>query len=135
MGAVGEFYGNFIAVNCYPCTDKILTYFFFTMYGNLNGIRLKDSESYRIQYYEKADEYYIRPTDEISQLELIAPIGTDSIVFTAFADGSECDKKEFTPEEYREQGYTVTSGEYDYIYIDAQRNSKSADRIKVIVKG
>lgn len=113
----------------------VLVYFFFTMYGNLNGIRLMDSEAYRIQYYEKADEYYIRPTDEISQLELIAPIGTEKIIFTAFTDGEESDKKEFTTDEYKEKGYTVVSNEYDYIYIDAQRRGKSADKVKVIVKG
>lgn len=113
----------------------VLVYFFFTMYGNLNGIRLMDSEAYRIQYYEKADEYYIRPTDKISQLELIAPIGTEKIIFTAFTDGEESDKKEFTTDEYKEKGYTVVSNEYDYIYIDAQRRGKSADKVKVIVKG
>lgn len=112
----------------------VLGYFFFTMYGNLNGIRLKDSEAYKIQYYEKGDEYYIRPTEEISQLELFLPVACERVIFTAYADGEECDKKEFTTEEYKAEGYTVVADEYDYIYIDAQRNGQSADKVKVIVK-
>lgn len=112
----------------------VLGYLFFTMYGNLNGIRLKESESYNIQYYEKGDEYYIRPNSANSLLDLFVPIGTDTIVFTAYKDGAESDKKEFTTDEYRERGYTITAGEYKYINIDAKRNDKIADSVKVIVK-
>lgn len=111
----------------------VLGYFFFTMYGNLMGIRLKDNEAYTIQYNKQADEYYISPRQSQAQLELYVPIGTDSVVFTAFDGGKETDTKKYTTEQYRKEGYTVNEGEYDYILIDAVRKDKSADKIKIIV--
>ncbi len=112
----------------------VLCYFFFSMYGNLTGIRFKDSDDYKVQYYEANDEYYIRPYKENSSLELFVPIGTQTIVFTAFSDGEAADQKEFTKQEYKENGYTVTSNKYDYINIDAVKDGKTKDSVKIIVK-
>ena len=111
----------------------VLGFFFFTMYGNLNGIRLKDSQHYKIQYFKSEDAYCIKPVNEEANLQQYAPIGTDSIVFTAVKDGVECDKKEFTPKQYQEQGYAITAGEYESISVDAVRNGKTVDKIKIMV--
>lgn len=111
----------------------VLGYFFFTMYGNLNGIRLKDSETYKVQYNEQEEEYYIIPLKQEASLELFVPIGTENIEFAAVSNGEETDKQKFTTKQYEEHGYTVTADKYDAIYIDAIRNGKSADKIKVIV--
>ncbi len=111
----------------------VLGYFFFTMYGNLNGIRFKDSESYKIQYNEQAGEYYIIPLKEEAMLEIFVPIGTEDIEFTAVSNGEESDRQKFTTKQYKEQGYTVSADKYDAIYIDAIRKGKSADKVRVIV--
>lgn len=113
----------------------ILIYFFFTMYGNFMGIRFEDSEAYKIQYNKKADEYYILPYEDEANLDLYVPLGTDDVVFKAFQGGMEKDTKKYTTDEYIKKGYTIRSGEYDYIIIDAVRNGKSADKVKVIVTG
>lgn len=112
----------------------VVMWFFFTMYGSLFGIRLKNSQDYHIQYYEEAGEYYIRPSQESSVLDLFAPLGTDHILFRAYSGNEEQDVQSFTHEEYKEQGYIITVGEYDYIVIEAVRNEKVADSIKIIVK-
>ncbi len=109
-------------------------WFFFTMYGSLFGIRLKDSEDYRIQYYKETQEYYIRPENESSVLDLFAPLGTDKILFHAYLGSEEQNVQSFTHEEYKEQGYVITAGEYDYIVIEAVRDEKIADSIKIIVR-
>lgn len=111
----------------------VLGYLFFSMYGNLNGIRLKDSESYKVQYNEQADEYYIIPLKEEAMLELFVPIGTENIEFTAVTNGEENERKVFTTKQYKEQGYTVIADKYEAVYIDAVRKGKSADKVKVIV--
>ena len=111
----------------------VLGYFFFTMYGNLNGIRIKDSETYKVQYNEQAEEYYIIPLKQEASLELFVPVGTEDIEFTAVSNGKENDSRRFTTKQYKEQGYTVTADKYDAIYINAIRKGKSADKIKVIV--
>lgn len=112
----------------------VLVYFFFTMYGTLNGIRLKESDSYIIQYYEKGDEYFIRPNVANTNLEMYVPIGTETITFAAYKDGAEAQKTEFTTDEYQEQGYSITAGEYEYINIEAKKGDKVKDTVKVIVK-
>lgn len=112
----------------------VVAWFFFTMHGRLFGIRLKDSEDYRIQYYKEAQEYYIRPTNESSVLDLFAPLGTDNLLFRAYSGNEEQNVQSFTHQEYKEQGYVITAGEYDYIVIEAVNNEKIADSIKIIVR-
>lgn len=111
----------------------VLVYFFFTMYGNLNGIRLKENSAYTITYNTKLDEYYIYPNGAKADLEMYAPIGTDKLVFTAMTDGKVAKKDTFTIKQYEKKGYAVKEGEYEYITIKAMRNGKKADDIKVIV--
>ena len=100
----------------------VLGYFFFTMYGNLNGIRLKDSETYKVQYNEQAEEYYIIPLKQEASLELFVPVGTEDIEFTAVSNGKENDSRRFTTKQYKEQGYTVTADKYDAIKNDGLWN-------------
>ena len=111
----------------------VVGYFFFAMYGNLNGIRLKENKAYTISYNTKLDEYYIYPNGAKANLEMYAPIGTDKLVFTAMTGGKIADEKTFTVEQYEKEGYEVKEGQYDYIIIKALRGKKTADDIKVLV--
>ena len=111
----------------------VLAYFFFTMYGNLMGIRLKDSDAYSIQYNKEKDEYYISAKQTEAQLDMYVPLGTDNVVFSAFDGDEKKETKKYTTEQYRNKGYTVNEGEYDYILVEALRKGKTADKIKIIV--
>ena len=111
----------------------VIVYFFFTMYGNLMGIRLNENPEYTIEYNKQADEYYVCPENDIAQLDLFVPIGTDNVVFTAVSDDETADVSEYTTEEYKNNGYTVSPGQYDFIRIDAKRGEKIADSVKIIV--
>lgn len=112
----------------------VLAYFLFTMYGNFMGIRLNESENYEIQYNKTAEEYYIYPKNELSNLDLYVPIGTDGITFTE-VNGDNNDVKNYTLEEYREKGYLVVAGENECIYIETTRKGKITDRIKLVAIG
>lgn len=111
----------------------VLVYFFFTMYGHLSGIRLKENSDYSISYNTKLDEYYISPTGAKANLEMYAPIGTDKLVFTAMTGNKKADEKKFTPHQYEKKGYEIVEGEYDYILVKAMRNGKKADSVKILV--
>lgn len=111
----------------------VLGYFFFTMYGHLSGIRLKENIDYTISYNTELDEYYISPKSDRANLEMYAPIGTDKLVFTAMAGGKKADEKKFTPAQYEKKGYEIAEGEYDYIVVKAMRNGKKADSVKILV--
>ncbi|MBQ7040302.1 MAG: hypothetical protein IJN39_07010, partial [Clostridia bacterium] len=86
-----------------------------------------------IEYNKQADEYYVCPENDIAQLDLFVPIGTDNVVFTAVSDDETADVSEYTTEEYKNNGYTVSPGQYDFIRIDAKRGEKIADSVKIIV--
>ena len=111
----------------------VVGYFFFAMYGNLNGIRLKENKAYTISYNTELDEYYISLNSAKAKLEMYAPIGTDKLVFTAMVNGKVADEKTFTIEKYKKEGYAVKEGQYDYITVKAMRGKKTADDIKVLV--
>ena len=111
----------------------VVGYFFFAMYGRLNGIRLKENRAYTISYNTRLNEYYISPGGAMANLEMYAPIGTDKLVFTAMINGKEADKKTFTIKQYEKEGYQIKEGQYDYIIIKAMRGKKTADDIKVLV--
>ena len=110
-----------------------LVYLFFSLHGNFNGIRLKDNEAYTIQYNKKMDEYYISPKKISANLELYAPAGTENLVFTAIIDEKEVNVKKYTTKEYKKEGYRVETNEYEYILIEALRNGKTVDTVKIIV--
>lgn len=110
-----------------------LAWLFFTMYGNLSGIRIKNNDAYSIAYSKTLDEYYLCPTGQEATLEMFAPVGTDKLVFTARQGENAVDIKEFTPEEYKKEGYTLVLGAYDYLEVEAKRKEKIADRVKIIV--
>ncbi len=111
----------------------VLVYFFFSMYGNLTGIRLKENDAYTITQNKTTDEYYIYPTQAEANLELFVPVGTDTILFTAMKDEIMAEKKEFSPEQYKAEGYAVSAGEYDFVEITALRKGKTADTVKIVV--
>ena len=110
----------------------VLVYFFFTLYGNFMGIRLKENESYDIKYNKTSEEYYVYPKTEASNLELYVPLGTDKIIFTAI-DGEQKIAKKYTVDEYKENGYSIAAEQYDCIYVESMRNGKATDRVKLIV--
>ncbi len=110
-----------------------LLWLFFTMYGNLTGIRLKDTDAYSIAYSKEAEIYYVCPNSEEATLEMFAPIGTDKLVFTAKRGEEVADAVEFTPEEYKKEGYTLMVGAQDYLEVEAKRKDKVADKIKIVV--
>ena len=112
----------------------LVGYFFFTLYGNFMGVRLEKSEAYTIRYSEQADEYYINMKNDVSRLELYIPIGTDKIVFKDVKNEEE-NITEYTPDEYAARGYSISADKHDYIMVDAMRNDKAIDSIKVVVKG
>jgi hypothetical protein len=111
----------------------ILGYFFFTLYGNLSGIRIKDSDSYKVHYHKKTDTYYVVPGKNATQLELFVPLGTESILFSPNLNGKVLDKERFTTEQYEEKGYRIKADEYDFIKIDALKNGESTDNVKIYV--
>ncbi len=111
----------------------VLGYFFFTMYGHLSGIRLKENSDYTISYNTELDEYYISPKGAKANLEMYAPVGTDKLVFTAMIGEEKADEKNFTPARYEKEGYEIAEGEYDYIVVKAMRNGKKADSVKILV--
>lgn len=111
----------------------MLVYIFFTMYGNLTGIRLKDNDTYKIQYNKTLDEYYIVTDKNETTLDMFSPIGTDYIVFTPMKNNEKQNEKKFTVEEYKKEGYSIKNGEYDYVEISALRGEKKADEIKIVV--
>lgn len=109
-----------------------LVWLFFTMYGNLTGIRLKNNDAYSIAYSKSADTYYICPKEKEANLEMFAPIGTDKLVFTAKRGEAVVEVKEFTPDAYKKEGYTVVVGEADYVEVEAKRKEKVADKVKIV---
>ena len=110
----------------------VLGYLFFTLYGNFMGIRLEANEDYTIEYNKQAEEYYIKPQQQRAQLQLYVPVGTEKLVFTE-AVAEEKNVKEYTLEQYSQEGYSVSAGEHEHILIDAVRKEKVIDTIKIIV--
>ena len=117
----------------YISLGVMLAYIFFTMYGTYTGIRLKESDSYKIQYNKTLDEYYIVTDKSETTLDMFSPIGTDLIVFTPMKNKEKQDEKKYSIDEYKKEGYNIKNGEYDYVSIAAFRDDKMADEIKIVV--
>ena len=111
----------------------VLSYFFFTMNGNLTGIRLKENTEYKIEYNKQYDEYYISLNQDNANLEIFVPFGTDEIVFKAVNSDEKSDVTQYSVEEYKNNGYEIRENSYEYITIETVRKEKKTDIVKIIV--
>ena len=111
----------------------VLGYFFFTMYGNLTGIRLKENTEYEIEYNKQYDEYYINLNTDNANLEMFVPFGTDKIVFKAVNFDDKSDITQYSVEEYKKNGYEIRENSYEYIIIETVKEEKITDTVKFIV--
>lgn len=111
----------------------ILGWGVFDAYTDLTNIKLLESESYKIEYNKKADEYYIKTDEEEINLELYIPRHSEKITVKEFIGEDEINAREMLPEEYQKEAVKVKKGEFDYVTVSSVKGEKVTDTVKVYV--
>lgn len=110
----------------------ISIFILFQLYGAYGKITLEKSEFYKVVYNKTEDEYYIE-TDEMSvNLNMSVPIATKQVVVSG-VNGEKVEKKEISIDEYKSEGVLIEKDKYEYITVDAVKDGKHIDGVKVIV--
>ncbi len=112
----------------------IATWGFFDTYTDVASIRILESESYRVEYNKKLDEYYIRTSADEVDLNLYIPKRTDKIKFKEVNGNQTVTEEDMTPDEYMEKKKAlIKKNSFEYLTVDAVKNDKISDSIKIYI--
>lgn len=106
----------------------VLAWGFFDAYTDYTNIKFLESESYRIEYNKKTDEYYIRTQDNEVSLNLYIPKHAEKVTVTEYK-GEEKITKDLFPED----SVKVKKNDFDYMLISSVRGEKVTDIVKIYV--
>ncbi len=105
----------------------------FDVYTDLADIRILESENYTAEYNKKLDEYYVYTDDEEVILNVYIPGYTEKVKIKEFQEDVIKNEREITSVQGNSGLIAVKKGEFDYILIDAVKDEKTTDSVKLYV--
>lgn len=111
----------------------VLGWGIFDAYTELTNIKFLESENYTVEYNRKADEYYVRTSEEEVELNLYIPRHSEKITVTEYEGEVVKESKDIFPDDYKQRPLKVKNNESVCITVSSVRNEKITDTVKFYV--